>query len=462
MRNKILGGLAVALLAGVSSTALAAQQNTYTSKTATTTVTNVTVGAPLTVDNVSIGNLISATGNIGYVSTDAQDIASSANIKAQTDLSNVTANTAGASAVNNQAIGNAVQIDVVGSVGNNGQYIPHASTALSLDFTDLSASAANQQINTAGGTAQVNAVANISSSTFGGALDAKSSALGNLLSSESSAGYTTLGDGTTSRVYIQSNVGVETANLNVTNTTVTGKFTGGATAAGNSVNVGSLAAGSNLQQNNNAAQTAQVQLTNVTTSTVANEIGSSAVGNSVGSIAGQAGQFGQSNTASQTATTGLTGGVLNGKFSAQAVGNTLSFDGNTAATKVGQVSNGAQVASLTASGVTFNSPVDTSALAVGNSFSGTNVPGMAQGLYNHQFENTAQTATTSITGSVSNVGLATVGTSAIGNVATLTQAGAFIQAAYGPQVASAGIVGSNFAGGLTVNTAAIGNSLTVK
>jgi hypothetical protein len=169
----------------------------------------------------------------------------------------------------------------------------------------------------------------------------------------------------------------------------------------------------------------------------------------------------QTNTAPEAATTNVSNSTVNGVFSSQAAGNILSFDSNTGATVSGQFDTASSTANTNVSGpVDLNAATTFASLAIGNQFSGTLSP--AQAPYYNQESGGLINATSTVSGVTANGFATTVQTTATANLATMTSPGGFQQVASAAPTALANISASSFSGGLTVSTAAIGNSISIK
>jgi hypothetical protein len=450
MRGKILGGLSALLMAGVSTAALAEVQYNFNNVTTQTTVDHVTVNTPLTATTSSVGNIISANVGGAYVSNDNQATDNHLNtaIGATATLTEITST--GGATVTTEALGNVEQLKAAGNsfLANGGAGGPLQGT----------------------GGQPINAVTNIAHSVFDG-LTAQSNATGNSISTQSTYGSVALGDSTLAYYGdgTQVNLSKETSALTIDDTDAHGVLLGGAQSVGNVATVGVSGAGVvapnfDVNQANNAGQTAMATLTDANLFTTGNKLGSNAIGNAASFGVATTGQIQQTNTVQQSALTTVSNGLLNGAFSAQAVGDTLSFAGDTAGVLINQNSSGpGQSAVLNASGpLDLNAATSFSGLAVSNDFTGTVVPGQAPGtFYQQQASGVGPSSNVTVSGVGSSVGLTNVSSQAVGNLASLTAPGAFMQSMTAPSFAASSISASTFNAGLSVSTGAIGNSINV-
>jgi hypothetical protein len=156
---------------------------------------------------------------------------------------------------------------------------------------------------------------------------------------------------------------------------------------------------------------------------------------------------------------------VNGDFSSQAAGDILSFTSNTDSTVATQYNTASATSSMNVSGpVDLNGTTTFASLAIGNQFSGTLSPTQDGGssLWDNQSNSGLINASSTVSGVTANGFGATVNTTATANLATMTSPGGFQQVNSVAPTAVASISGSSFSGGLTVNTAAIGNSIAIK
>jgi hypothetical protein len=438
MRGKILGGLSALLMAGVSTAALAEVQYNFNNVTTQTTVDHVTVNTPLTATTSSVGNIISANVGGAYVSNDNQATDNHLNtaIGATATLNEI-ASTGGAT-VTTEALGNVEQLK---SAGNS--FLANGGAGGPLQGT---------------GGQPINAVTNITVSSFD-ALTAQSNATGNSISTQSTYGSVALGD-TTLAYYgdgTQVNLSKETSVLNLNDTDTHGVLLGGAQSVGN------VAPNFDVNQANNAGQVSTASFADGVMFTTGNKLGSNAIGNAASFGVATTGQIQQTNTVLQSALTTVNDATVNGTFSAQAVGDTLSFAGDTAGVLINQNSSGpGQTALLNASDLALNAATSFSGLAVSNDFTGTVVPGQAAGtFYQQQASGVGPSSNVNVSGVGSSVGLTNVSSQAVGNLASLTAPGAFMQSMTAPSFAASSISASTFNAGLSVSTGAIGNSINV-
>jgi len=440
MRRLFLAATAMSLIGGGA--AFAASQTNDTPVTSTTTTTGVTVGNGLQSKTQAVGNVISVSPPTIYYNAGAGDT--------QTVGSNSITAT---SSVENSQVSGVSSVSTL-SEGNDAEINPTNTISFAGNAPSLT------QVNGPGGSISATTrIGNSAADSFTGDTTVDAAAVGNnaLLSSQSGAvGFWSS----------QGNNDPEHATVVFENTNVAGgALTSEAQAVGNSVSAsGIISAGSAIQQENlYNGQTATETLSTDNLLSSGNNVVASAEGNTA-SI-GQATSFAatQDNGASaETATLNLSNATVNGSFSAQAAGNVLSFDSDNGSTVVDQNDRADSTSQMNVSGpVDLNAATTFGSLAVGNQFSGTLPPDVTGNPI--QSNSGAIAANSSISGVTGQGFAATVNTTATANLATLTSPGAFAQSSTGVgPTAVASISNSTFSGGLTVSTAAIGNSISIK
>jgi hypothetical protein len=443
-----------ALLSGGA--AFAENQQLYTGIAATTTTTGVTVDNGVQSQTQAVGNVLSVGPTIGTYNSVGDTQGTGGNsISATSSVEGSTIS--GASSVSTLAEGNDMEINPSNTVSLQGSG---------------GAGGGNQVTGSSpGGT--IVATTNVGNSgavSFTGDTGVNAAAVGNNLIASSVSG--TVGFGLTgyeTPPFTQSNGDTEAATVTLDNTNVAGGVLNSeAQAVGDSASAGGIiTAASDLTQTNSKGQTGvqNVAGDNLLSSGVGaagNNVIASAEGNFASIGQATTGTVTQTNTAAQVATTNLSNSTVNGVFSSQAAGDILSYASDTTATVSGQFDSGSSTSNMNVTGpVDLNAATTFASLAIGNQFTGTLSP--APDPYVNQSNSGAIDANSNISGVTANGFGATVQTTATANLATMTAAGTFQQALTGPgPIAVASISGSSFSGGLTVSTAAIGNSIAIK
>jgi hypothetical protein len=456
MRKLLMAVSAFALLGGGS--AFAENQNLYTGVSATTNTTGATVNNGIQSQTQAVGNVLSVGSSVLTYNSVGDTQATDNHNTSITATSNLESSTiSGVSNVSTLAEGNDQEINPgsTASLQGGGGAGPINQTTGYQDPTTHALSGETEVATTN--------VGDGGAVSFNGNAGVNAAAVGNnvLTSAQNGTGYQT-------PPFSQVNDAGETASVTLDNTNVAGGVLNSeAQAVGDSFSAGGIVtAGSALTQTSNAGQTATENFhgNNLLSSGVGaagNNVVSSAEGNfaSIGQVTG--GSVLQTNTAPEAATTNVSNSTVNGDFSSQAAGNILSFDSNTATTVSGQVDTASSTADTNVSGpVDLNAATTFASLAIGNQFTGTLSP--AQAPYYNQQSSGPINATSTVSGVTANGFAATVQTTATANLATMTSPGGFQQVASAAPTALANISASSFSGGLTVSTAAIGNSIAIK
>jgi hypothetical protein len=449
MRARLLGGLAaIALISGGAlahpEIARAETQVAAGLVTTDTSLFNTLIETSLAVTNEGLGNFISANGD-AYSGANAQVLEAGAPVAAATDLQAITS-TGGAN-VSAAARGNVVQLATAGQIDlAKGEARPDAQ------FT---------------GPTTLQSSLTIGLSTFDG-LIATSTAVGNGIVANSTGAGVGIGnaaDGAAGMV-AQTNTAFETAHLSLDKISATGAFTGSAQALGNSTagaltGAATLAPSLNLHQINSADQVATAELSNATLTGAGNSLSAIAFGNSASFGATTTGLVQQSSTGAASATTTIRNATINGDFSAQAVGNVLSFISNSPNNRVSQDATGPQTAAIVGQALVLNGATTFSATALGNQFSGPVAPGVPEGAFWNQHDTgVGPKASVSLDG-ISGEGSLSVSATAVGNLASLTNPDGFLQQGLAPTEATVSITNNTFNGGMSVSTTTMANMITI-
>jgi len=420
--------------------ALADSQTDNAPVVATTTTHGVTVAGGLQSQTQGVGNVLTVSAPVGTFTTagDTQTVGANP-ISATSTLRNSTVS--GISSVSSLAEGNDMEVNPTNTISySNG-------------------GPSSTQTTDHGG--PITAATRVKHVEFTGDTTVSAAAIGNNYAASSQSG--TVGFWAS-----QGNDAAETATVVLHNTNVAGgALSSVAQAVGNSVSAGGLLNTANYnavsQENRYAGQTATQNLSGDNLLSTGNTVLASAEGN-VASLGQPSSLFGasQDNAAGgETATVNLQNATVNGDFSAQAAGNVLSFDATNGSTIVEQNDRAPSTSNMNVSGpVVLNASATFGSLAVGNQFSGTLSP-LVNGVPDQQ-SSAAIDANSSISGVQAQGFGAAVNTTAAGNLASLTTPGGFSQVNTGAPTAIASISGSSFGGGLTVATAALGNSISIK